>query len=160
MQIFIDEAGRFTPGDGISLICALAMPHKSVGPCRRELLRVSKDWPHPNGELKSRELETTHLCSLIDVLFRNDALLHVVATDRSNEYLSEIAEHRRQQAIKITKYLNSEHSRSLIDEVWALRHALERMPAQLYVQCVAMHQLVWHLPRNQRFTSLKGDQKS
>jgi hypothetical protein len=145
MLIFIDEAGRFTPGDGISLICALAMPHKSAGPCRRELLRVSKSWPHRNGELKSGELETTHLCSLIDVLFRNDALLHVVATDPSNELPSEVAEHQTRQAIKITKHLNSDHSRSLIDEVWALRHALESMPAQLYVQCVAMHQLVWHV---------------
>ena len=81
MLIFIDEAGRFISGDGISLACALTIPHRSVGPCRREMLRLSSDWPRRDGELKSAELEAKHLSTLVDVLYRHDGLLHVVATD-------------------------------------------------------------------------------
>jgi hypothetical protein len=81
MKIFIDEAARFTPGDGISVVCGLALPHKAAGQCKRELLRVSKDWPRRGGELKSAELHPAHILALVDVLYRHDALLHAVAAD-------------------------------------------------------------------------------
>jgi hypothetical protein len=143
MQIFIDEAGRFTPGDGISLVCGLAIPHKAVGQCRRELTRISKDWPHRNGELKSADLKPTHIESLVEVLCRHDALLHAVAADVSKHTTEEVALHQACQAEGITRHLTDSHKPSLVKEVWTLRKALEGMPPQLYFQCVAMHQLIW-----------------
>src|SRR5215831_2173999 len=141
MRIFIDEAGRFICGDGISLACALTIPHRSVGPCRREMLRLSRDWPRQDGELKSAGLEAKHLSTLVDVLYRHDGLLHVVATDAAKDQAN-VARHQAEQA-GITKHLTNEHFQSLIDYVWALRRSLEKMPAQLYIQCVVMLQLVW-----------------
>ncbi|MGX9430682.1 MULTISPECIES: DUF3800 domain-containing protein [Bradyrhizobium] len=142
MRIFIDEAGRFISGDGISLASALTIPHRSVGPCRRELLRFSHDWPRRDGELKSAELDAKHLSTLVDVLHRHDALLHVVATDAAKDQAS-VARHQAEQALGITKYLTNQHHQSLIDSVWELRRSLEKMPAQLYIQCVVMLQLAW-----------------
>jgi hypothetical protein len=121
------------------------MPHRSAGPCRRELREISKNWPRRNGELKSGELQTTHLSLLIDIFFRHDTLLHAVATDAAKQIPNDIARHQANQASGITKHLSGDHPQSLIDDVWAVRRPLERMPAQLYLQCVAMHQLVWHV---------------
>lgn len=142
MRIFIDEAGRFISGDGLSLACALTIPHRSVGPCRREVLRLSRDWPRKDGELKSAELDVKHLSTLVDILHRHDALLHVVATDAAKDQAT-VARHQAEQALGITKYLTNQHHQSLVDSVRELRRSLEKMPAQLYIQCVVMLQLVW-----------------
>jgi uncharacterized protein DUF3800 len=142
MRIFIDEAGRFISGDGISLACALTIPHRSVGPCQREMLALSSDWPRQDGELKSAGLEPKHLSTLVDLLYRHDSLLHVVATDAAKDPAS-VARHQAEQASGITKHLTNQHLQSLIDDVWALRRSLEKMPAQLYIQCVTMLDLIW-----------------
>src|SRR5262249_12099569 len=93
MRIFIHGAGRVICGDGISLACALTIPHRSVGPCRREMLRLSRDWPRQDGELKSAGLEAKHLSTLVDVLYRHDGLLHVVATDAAKDQAN-VARHQ------------------------------------------------------------------
>jgi Protein of unknown function (DUF3800) len=145
MLVFIDEAGRFIPGDRLSVVCALTIPHRSAGPCRRELLRITKGWARRNGELKAGELNVKHLDNLIDVLYRHDALLHAIATDPRRQSPEVIARHQATQAEGMTKHLSDDHLPSLVEDVWALRRILERMPAQLYLQCVAMHQLIWEV---------------
>jgi hypothetical protein len=79
------------------------------------------------------------------VLYRHDALLHAVATDPSRQAPETLAHHQAKQAEGMTKHLTDEHHPSLVEEVWELRRMLERMPSQLYLQCVAMHQLVWQV---------------
>jgi hypothetical protein len=158
MLIYIDEAGRFTPADRWSVVCGLTIPHSSAGPCRRELLRLTKDWPRRDDELKSGELETKHLVALIDVLYRYDALFHAVATDPSGQTPEAVAHHQAKQAEGMTKHLTDEHQPSLVDEIWELRRLLERMPSQLYLQCVAMHQLVWQV--NARIRAIASTARS
>jgi Protein of unknown function (DUF3800) len=143
MLIYIDEAGRFTSGDGLSVVCALTLPHKEAGPCRRELIRLTKDWPRRDGELKAAELDTRPVVALVDVLYRHDALLHAVATDAAKHGQGAILRHQENQAEGITRHLTDDHLPTLVESVWKLRTALEKMPEQLYLQCVAMHQLVW-----------------
>jgi len=143
MLVSIDEAGRFTRGDGISVVCGLSIPHQEAGRCRRELLRISKDWPRRDDELKAAELQTHHLVTLVDVLYRHDSLLHAVALDVSGHPAGVIAQHQALQAEGITRNLTDDHYPSLREALWELRRKLEGMPEQLYVQCVAMHQLLW-----------------
>src|SRR5262249_9757328 len=138
----IDEAGRFTRGDGISVVCGLSIPHQEAGRCRRELLRISKDWPRRDDELKAAELQTHRLVTLVDVLYRHDSLLHAVALDVSGHPAGVIARHQASQAEGITRNLTDDHYPSLREALWELRRKLEGMPEQLYVQCVAMHQLL------------------
>ena len=52
MHFFTDEGGTFTPATGWGVVCSLAIPHKSVGPARREIERLTRDWPRNGGELK------------------------------------------------------------------------------------------------------------
>jgi hypothetical protein len=84
MHFFIDEGGTFTASAGWSVVCSLALPHKEVGPARREIDFVSRQWPRRDGELKGGALSPAHLEALVDVLYRHHAILHVYPYKRSH----------------------------------------------------------------------------
>jgi hypothetical protein len=142
MHFFIDEGGTFTASAGWSAVCSLALPHREVGPARREIDFISRQWPRVNGELKGGSLSASHLAALVEVLYRHDAILHVYGIDVAGEDADAIARHKAMQCEGITKYLAAGHHREFVAQVRALRSTLERMPAQLYVQCVLMSELV------------------
>jgi hypothetical protein len=142
LHIFIDEGGTFTPATGWAVVCSLAIPHKEVGPARREINRISRDWPRNGGELKGGILEPTQLASLVEVLFRHDALMHACAIDVSREDNARVDRHKARQCDGMTKHLTTEHNAELVRKVWDLRRVLEGMSRQLYIQCVMMKELV------------------
>jgi len=142
LHIFIDEGGTFIPATGWAVVCSLAIPHREIGPARREINRVSWDWPRKGGELKGGILRPTHLQSLVEVLFRHDALMHACAIDVSREDAARVDQHKAGQCDGITKHLTPEHYPDLVREVWDLRRVLEGMSRQLYIQCVTMKELV------------------
>jgi hypothetical protein len=142
MHFFIDEGGLFTPATGWGVVCSLALPHKEVGPARREIDRISREWPRKDGELKGGLLQTAHLDALVEILFRHDALLYACAIDVSREASADVDYHKARQSEGITKHLTPEHNPNVVQSIWKLRHALERMPVQLYIQCVLMSELV------------------
>jgi hypothetical protein len=142
LHIFIDEGGTFIPATGWAVVCSLAIPHKEVGPARREINRLSRNWPRNGGELKGGILEPAHLESLVEVLFRHDALMHACAIDVSREDIARVDQHKAHQCDNITRHLTPEHHPHLVREVWDLRRVLEGMSRQLYIQCVMMKELV------------------
>jgi hypothetical protein len=142
LHIFIDEGGTFIPATSWAVVCSLAIPHKEVGRARREINRLSRDWPRKGGELKGGKLELAHLESLVEVLFRYDALMHACAIDVSREDAARVDHHKAGQCEGMTKHLTPEHHPDLVRAVWDLRHVLEGMSRQLYIQCVLMKELV------------------
>ena len=142
MQIFIDEGGTFVPWSGWGVVCALAIPHKEIGPTRREIDRLSRDWARKAGELKGGLLKPAHLETLVEVLFRHDGILHACAIDVSREDSKRVDLHKTRQCEGITKYLAPTHHPNFVRQVWELRRTLERMPRQLYIQSVLMSELV------------------
>lgn len=140
--IFVDESGRFIPGDGWSVVCALSLPHTLVGQARRQLAFETRSWPRKNGELKGSLVTVENFTTLVDCLFRNRAILHCCAMDVAGHDLSEIDAHKASQADAMTRHLTSEHNASLVANVWELRRILEGMSNQLYVQSVLMRELV------------------
>jgi hypothetical protein len=142
MNVFIDESGRFIPGDRLSVICALTIPHGSTGRARRELKFASGDWKKTDGELKGAHLDQSQLEVLVDLLFRHDALLHYSAIDVSREKVADVKFHKSRQAEGTTTRLTAEHHPDLVKEVWKLREIVEAMPDQLYVQCVLQTDLI------------------
>jgi hypothetical protein len=84
------------------------------------------------GELKGGMLEPAHLESLVEVLFRHDAVMHACAIDVSREEDSRIDQHKAQQCNGMTKHLTCEHHRDLVREVWDLRHVLDRYRKRPY----------------------------
>jgi hypothetical protein len=92
--MFIDEGGTFIPATGWGVVCSLAIPHKEVGQVRREIDRASKDWPRSKGELKGGQLDAAQLNTIVDVLFRHDALMHSCAIDVSREDSNALEHHQ------------------------------------------------------------------
>jgi hypothetical protein len=143
MHHFIDEGGSFVPTTGWSVVCSLALPHKEVGPARRELDRLTRRWPrNAYGELKGGLLQPVELVSLVELLFRHDAVMHACSIDVSCQSDAGVDFHQARQCDDITKNLTSEHHPDLVRAVWDLRHSLERMPRQLYIQYVLLSELI------------------
>jgi hypothetical protein len=142
LHIFIDESGTFIPTTAWAVVCSLAIPHKEVVPARRQINRLSRDWPRKGGELKGGMLKPTHLESLVEVFFGHDALMHACAIDMSRENAARVGHHKAGQCEGMTKHLTPEHHPDLVRAIWELRHVLERMSPQLYIQCVMMKELV------------------
>jgi hypothetical protein len=130
------------PTTGWGVVCSLAIPHKEVGPTRREIERVSTEWPRRDGELKGGLLQPSQLDVLVEILFRHDALLHACAVDVSREDPAGVDQHKVTQCDGLTKHLGPDHHPQLVKQVWQLRRVLERMPRQLYFQYVLLSQLV------------------
>jgi len=142
VNVFIDEGGRFIPGDSWSVVCALSLPHQCTGRARREISFLSKGWEKKEGEIKGELVTPEQLTILVDCLFRHDAILHCVACDVSKHDSNQISDHKNDQAERITRGLSADFYPQLIKEVWALRREVERMSEQLYVQSVLMRELV------------------
>jgi hypothetical protein len=92
--------------------------------------------------VKGGLLQPAHLDVLVDVLFRHDAILHACAIDVAREDPQGVDAHKVKQCEGITKYLAPTHHPNFVRQVWELRHTLERMPNQLYIQFVLMNELV------------------
>jgi hypothetical protein len=148
MITFIDESGKFTKGDGWSVVAGLTLTHSFAVSARRELASATRKWARVDGELKGRSLGEGELCSLVDILWRRQALLHVVAVNVGAEDSDGIRAHKLAQAEKMTAHLTSEHHPNLVEDVGNLRASLEAMPDQLYVQSVAMTQLIAECAQN------------
>src|ERR1700720_2735071 len=134
MKIYIDEGGHFTPNAGISVLCALSLPHATADQASARIASISERWPRKDGELKGGYLNKAHLTYLTTTLFEHDALLHCVATDVAFEDQHAIGDHKSKQCEGITRYLLPTHPPELIAQVTGLRETLEVMPNQLYVQ--------------------------
>src|SRR4029450_10839296 len=80
--------------------------------------------------------------SLVHSLLRDDALCYACALDVSREPPATWNIKRRVSAKVQQKHLTAEHNSAVVQSIWKLRHALERMPIQLYIQCVLMSELV------------------
>ena len=70
-------------------------------------------------------------------------LFEVVAVDMGMHSKEDLVRHKSGQAEAITAHLTSDHHPNLVEQVWELRRQLEDMPLQLYVQSVAMNELVY-----------------
>lgn len=142
MNIFIDESGNFVDGSDWGIVCALTIPHRELGPLRRELQFRTRAWPREHGELKGRLLDPIHIHALVDILHRHSALLHCCAMCFAYEDKNDLEAHKRGQCDGITSHLTDEHHPDAVQAIWGLRRTLEQMPLQLYLQCVVQSELV------------------
>ena len=113
-----------------------------VGRAVREISRLTRNWPRNKGELKGGVLKVPHLESLVDLLFRHDAIMHAYAIDVSYESDKGVDRHMAYQCNSITKHLTSEYHPESAREVREVRRTLEQMPRQLYIQSVVMRELI------------------
>jgi hypothetical protein len=79
MITFIDESGKFVKNDGWSVVAALTLTHSFAAQARRKLVPETRDWPRVDGELKGRSLSDLQFKNLVELLWRHQALLHVLS---------------------------------------------------------------------------------
>lgn len=148
MHIFIDESGTFSHSangtSSVSAVGALVIPSTKLASFDKLYGRLRAKLPKHNGEVKGRLLSEAGLASVVSVLYKLGCIFEAVATDSSFHTPDEILAHRKGQEQKITKHLTEEHHPNLVREVTALRAQLSEMPIQLYLQAVAMSELVYH----------------
>ena len=147
MHIFIDESGTFSLTDiknSVSAVGALVIPDQHVAGFEKLYGRARQELPLKKGEVKGRLLNETQVRNIVGILRKLNCLFEIVAVDSTFQSEEEVARHKAQQAENLTKNLTKEHFSELVGEVWRLREQLEKMPIQLYVQSVAMSELVYN----------------
>lgn len=145
MHIFIDESGTFLPGiksPGLSLVGALIVPEDRFAWINRKYDVLRAKLPKENGEVKGRLLAECHIAEVVDLLRRNDVLLELVAVDLDTNAESDIEAHKSGQARGMTSLL-SETDQPWLSVATKLGTKIAALPNQLYVQSVAMVELVW-----------------
>ena len=148
LHIFIDESGTFSPIVGgrpsISAVGALVIPCSAMGRFERLYGRTRTRLPKRKGEVKGRDLSEENVVEVARILRKVGALFEIVAIDMGMHSDDDLKFHKMGQARAMIAHLTPEHHPSLVEQLWAMRQQLEDMPLQLYVQSVAMGELVYH----------------
>lgn len=145
MRIFIDESGTFTGANNISAVGALVIPDQHFGGFEKLYGRLRKNLPKDKGEVKGRLLQEEHVRDVCHVLRKVGCLFEAIAVDTAFQTEKDVKNHMLGQADGMTKHLTDKHQQTLIEAVWRLRHQLEAMSPQLYVQSCAMVELVYNV---------------
>lgn len=146
MKIFIDESGTFAPVDArhsVSLVGALIFSDRGLAKFEREYVDLRQRLPKEKGEVKGKGLSETHIRKVIRLLERCGCLLEVVVMDSAFHSLDEIQNHKRLQAEKFTENITDRHHPNIQTAVDDLRRRLECLSPQLYLQSLAMTELVY-----------------
>ena len=105
--------------------------------------RLRRRLPKTKGEVKGRDLSEGEVVEVARILRKIGALFEVVVVDMGMHSKEDLFRHKSGQPEAITAYLTSDHYPDLVEQVWKLRRQLEEMSLQLYVQSVAMGELVY-----------------
>ena len=147
LHILVDESGTFAPVTGgrssISAVGALVIPTTTMRGFEKLYGRLRSHLPKSKGEVKGRDLSEEEVVEVARVLRKIGALFEVIVIDMGMHSNDELEFHKFGQAGAVTSHLTSEHQPTVVEQVWALRRQLEEMPLQLYVQSVAMGELVY-----------------
>jgi hypothetical protein len=123
-------------GNGISAVGALVIPTSKCSATFDLFARMRKSLPQENGEVKGRLLDETSIGSVVDLLYKNDALLEVTAVDMGLNHEADFVWHKSETEKGITALLSDQHHKNVHDGAWALRRKLECVKIPLYVQSI------------------------
>lgn len=146
MHIFIDESGTFTRSagkPGVSVVGALVIPGKRLAKVERKYAAMRARFTKERGEVKGRLLDEAQVASVIDLLARNECLFELVAIDMNMHEAADIQRHQAGQAQGTTNQLTDQHHPNVRRQCAELAAKILALAPQLYVQSVALFELVW-----------------
>ncbi len=146
MHIFIDESGTFAPTEGkhsVSLVAALVFSDRGLTRFEREYAALRKHLPKDNGEVKGKLLSELQVRKVTRLIRRSGCLLEIIVMDSAFHTAQEVERHKKVQAEKLTENLTDEHHKNTHVAVWGLRSRLEALAPQLYLQSLAMTELIY-----------------
>ncbi|MEN9856400.1 MAG: hypothetical protein RLZZ157_1526 [Pseudomonadota bacterium] len=149
MHIFFDESGNFViPSDKAPSPCvigALAVPDFKKDQLFEKYARIRRSLPKENGEVKGRHLCERDVARVVKILRQNSCIYKAHIIEMSFEKTSEIEDHKKVQAQRLTDNLTEKHQPNLVEHIWQLRSELEKMAPQLYVQYTMLSDLIAEL---------------
>ena len=119
------------------------MPSSAMKGFERLYARLRRRLAKTKGEVKGRHLSEGDVVEVARILRKVGAVFEVVVVDMGMHSKEDLVFHKSGQAEAMTAHLTSDHHSTLVEEIWKLRRQLEDMPLQLYVQSVAMGELVY-----------------
>lgn len=144
MFIFIDEAGTFAPTTDhvISTMVAVIVPENFAATLFRRFRKLTRDWRSSKGEVKASSLDEKQVAAVLALLRRFDIIAFVVTIDTGTHTLAAVAADKEAQAAAVERAITASMHPDL--QSWLKRCAdgLQRMPPQLYLQFVAMREVV------------------
>jgi len=156
LRIFVDESGLFVPGrtadtHSISVVAALIFSESGYARFLKkygERKGLRSKLPKSDGEVKGRDLNETQTRSVAKLLRECGALLEIVAVDRAFSKEEDVITHKNIQAEKLVENLTPDHKDELKRDLEARKRQLKEMSNQLYVQSVALSELVYEVLNN------------
>jgi hypothetical protein len=146
MYVFIDESGAFCGLNGTasapSVVGALIVRESRLDALAANYVRLRQHLPKDKGEVKGRQLSERHVAAVIRLLIAHDVLFEATAIDPGMHGLGNIQDHQAKQAAGITANLTDAHHPNVHVGSWDLRRDLEAMSAPLYLQSLAMFDIV------------------
>ena len=146
MRIYIDEAGPFVPPNpprsSFSLVLALMIPTGIEKDLFYEFLRLRDTWPNQNVEVKGSSLNESQAAQVISLVLRYDTLVQFIALDAGTHSEVVVDAFKNRQADAVTANITREHHPGPIPHLHQLGEAVRAMPNQLFLQALAMWELV------------------
>ena len=146
MHIFVDESGTFSkqlgsPAD-VSCMAALVVPDAEVDDVLAMFRTLKREWGVGSSELKGSSLNEPQAAQFVSKLSEYDVILTPVVIDLGLHGENDVANHKREQAEKITGNVTRAHTGSVVQDLLELQSRLLALPDQLYAQAVVAMRLV------------------
>lgn len=151
MYIFIDESGSFAKANkrgSWNVVAAYMTPETELMRMRyalSELKRVAG--VDQEKEVKLRDLSEIHYATFLAYLSQLEGVLFVAATDAAKSGISDIVQHRNNQAASITKHVHLMQHESGKRAVLELSDKVQRLSPQLYIQLQCQVRLMYSVIR-------------
>jgi hypothetical protein len=149
MKIFVDESSNFIQrGDrsSVSAVGALVITERQLPLVERRYAQLRPLLPKDRkGEVKGCDLSENDVARVVELARRSGLIYEVAVIDRLPNDFAAVEEHRKTYTEGLTENLTDRHHPEFIASSHALKHRLEQMPEQLYVQSVATFEVLWKI---------------
>jgi hypothetical protein len=146
VQIFIDESGIFatsSEGPSFGTLGSLVITESQLAIVDRMYSQLRPLLPKERGEVKGRLLDESDVARVVNLARRAGLIYEATLIGLLPDHASAVEVHRTGQCEGLTRNLTDAHEPAVISDAFELRHRLEQMPLQLYVQSVATFDLLW-----------------
>lgn len=152
MYIFIDESGSFakaTKGDSWNVVAAYMTPEAEIARMENALSELKRTaGVDQDKEIKLRDLSELQYATLLVGLSRLEGVLFAAATDASQSNVSDILQHRNNQAESITKHVHLMQHEGGRQALLKLSDKVQRLSPQLYIQLQCQVMLMYSVVRS------------
>ena len=147
MYIFIDESGSFvkaTKGNSWNVVAAYMTPEAEMSRIEHTLAELKQvAGVDQEQEVKLRDLSEIHYATFLSYFGQMEGVLFVAATDAAKSDVSDIVQHRNNQAASITKHVHLMQHGSGKQALLKLSDKVQHLSPQLYIQLQCQVRLMY-----------------